>query len=97
MRDDELAEVLLRELRAARNATGVADLLELGKARGVEERYQIHRVAERLRELGLVEELNFSGESLLARLTEAGEAALEGGDLQALADYSPRPPLSGEA
>ena len=86
MQDEELAEAMLTELRDAASATRTVDLVEVGRARGVDEHYQIQRVAERLREQGLIEDMGFSGQSMLARITERGIASLRSGDFRHLTE-----------
>ena len=60
--------------------------MEIARAHGVDEHYQIHRIGRRLRDQGLVDAVGFTEQSLQASINERGIAALERGDLQAITD-----------
>lgn len=86
MNDEELAGAILERLAGSKVPTRIEDIFEIGRDCGVGEHYQIQRVAMRLQEQGLIEDLGFSGQSLPARITGRGESSLESGDYRNLTE-----------
>jgi hypothetical protein len=88
MQDEELTALILRAVRDSRTPTHVEDLVEIARSHGVEDGYQIHRIGGRLRDQGLVDDVGFTEQSLLATINERGIAALERGDFHAITEQA---------
>jgi diadenosine tetraphosphate (Ap4A) HIT family hydrolase len=86
MQDEELTAIILKTLRDSNSPSGVEDIVEIARAHGVDEHYQIHRIGRRLLDQGLVDSVGFTEQSLQASINERGRAALEKGDFQAITD-----------
>jgi len=86
VQDEELTAIILRSLRDSRTPTHVEDIVEIARSHGVEDGFQIHRIGRRLRDQGLVDEMGYSEQSLLATINERGIAALEDGNFEAITE-----------
>lgn len=86
MSDEQLAEIVLTALRDVASPTQTLDIQEIARSHGVTVHYEAQRVAQRMVEQGWIEDAGFSGQSLLARITDRGRAALASGEYRQLTD-----------
>ncbi|MFO0890326.1 MAG: hypothetical protein U0790_14435 [Isosphaeraceae bacterium] len=86
MTDEELTASILTALRDSDSPGGVGVIVEIARSKGIDERYQIQRIGMRLRDQGLVEDMGFNEQAMMAAINHRGREVLERGDFQAITD-----------
>jgi len=86
VQDERLTEIILTALRDSTSTGGVEDIVEIARSQGIDEHYQIQRIGRRLRDQGLVEDVGFNDQSMMAAINKKGREVLERGDFQAVTD-----------